>query len=210
MRSLARRLFHALAVVAVGLTSYGCCCFFRIPDPPTQPAQSVTPVAPAAAAAAAPREVEKRAVAGKEGATIGRITADVAWFAVAKPKYKARIGGGDFELKEDHLVVAFRFSTSDKTLSAHYVGFNQFLSQVTAQDEFGNRLPFSNGSSTYEAVGDSEGRTIRAGEPVVRVLTFEKPLAASRRVDIDVSASCVGEKGTFRFTVPLDAIPERK
>lgn len=198
--SLAYRLFQAVASACLFVVCSACCCVFNLPAPAPQPTQAVSPVA-----TTGQQEAERQAVAGQEGATIGRVTADVVSISIRKPK-SVSSRGTEYEWGDERLILMIRFSTADQTLAAHYIGFNQFLSEVKAKDEFGNTLVHSSPSLSDKLVGESAGFNLRAGEPVIRAFMFEKPVAASKRVDIDFPASCVGEKGMYRFTVPLEQV----
>lgn len=141
-----------------------------------------------------------------EVAILWPVTAEVVEFEIEDPP--AVIASKPTTLGEVTLVVTVRFTMTDASMVKRFDRAS--LSDAKAVDDHGNDLPqvTTAGAQVYGVVDSAD---LSAGRSITTKLLFRKPLPTAERIDLDVPGASVGlgDRGAFKFTLPLKPLVKR-
>jgi hypothetical protein len=172
-----------------------------VPGPLLPPPEAPPPLP----AVAPPRWADPR----KESLTAGDITVQVTEVKLTLCRL-ARLGNRDeasgLITRKPLLRVGLRLKNNSQVRRHTLGGWNDDFGGVgpVVTDEHGNRYFNDRG----EYIGHLRYLRIGPDETVEGAIFFEQPVAAARRLRLEISASAWGQQGVLRFEIPREMVVE--
>jgi hypothetical protein len=132
----------------------------------------------------------------------GRVFVDLYKFGVARVPLE--ILGQPGASEQEHAILGVRVTCNDPNAKVDFQSWAESLfARPTIKDEHGNvyrLIDFGFGTTVAGAV---KSASVRANEPAVDVIVFEKPVAGAKELFIELPASRLGRAGTIRFKLTI-------